>query len=148
MIRICFKVEKGSSPELNCYLQLLTYVTISLLNNSILTPLLKYLQHIYDEVGAGARVGQAVVRHAIGGHHLLRIGQKIIHRLRCPDDAPSLECRRVAKVVAFAPAPAKDAVETGADFVRLAISRVTGVAILKNFFAAFRIALRLRNAGC
>ena len=36
-----------------------------------MSELLEYLQHVRDEVGAGARVGQAVVRHAIRRHHFL-----------------------------------------------------------------------------
>jgi hypothetical protein len=67
--------------------------------------LLEYLQHVHDEVGAGARVGQAVVRHAIPWHHFLRIGDENIQRLGRPGDATAFERRRVAKIITLSRDP-------------------------------------------
>src|SRR5262249_49166343 len=109
--------------------------------------LLEYLKHVYDEVVAVARVGQTVERHAIRRHHLLRIGNEIIHRLGRPGNAAAFERRRVAKIVTLPRSSPEDPTETGPHFVSCTISRMAGAAFLEDFLAAFRIALRVRHAG-
>jgi hypothetical protein len=106
--------------------------------------LLEYLQHVHDEVGAVAGVGQAVVRHAIRRHHLLRIGEEIVHRLRRPGDAAALERRRAAKIMTLARPSSEDAAETGPT----SLAARSGVAVLEDFLAAFGIALCMRHVGC
>ena len=95
-----------------------------------------------------AHVGYAGKRHTIRRHHLLRISDKLVHRLGRPGNAAALERRRVAKIVSLARPSPKDAAETGPHFVSCAIDRVARVAVLENFLAAFGIALRVRHAGC
>ena len=106
------------------------------------------LQQINDEVGAVARVGQAVVGHAIPRYHLLWIGNENIQCLGRPGDATALERRRVAKIITLARMSPENAAETGPHFVGFTIGRVAGAAGLKDFLAAFGIALRVRHAGC
>src|SRR5262249_17935707 len=109
--------------------------------------LLEYLQHINDKVGAVALVGHTVVGHSIRRHHLLGIGEEFVHSLGRPDDAATLQCRRVAKIVTLARASPEASVETGPHFVSCTIRRVTGAAGLKDFLAALGITLRVRHAG-
>jgi hypothetical protein len=60
--------------------------------------LFRRFQQIGDQVGARVGVRHPRIGHAIGGHHLLRIGDEGIEGLRRPADAAAPDRGRVAEI--------------------------------------------------